>query len=110
MQSNRLRQVDEAVKKAAARLSATSLHSLMHAPARSRFIYQFEDLTVDCTRQLLDDEGMTALLHFAEKCQLQTRIHEMCSGALVNITEHKPVQHMAARTPDHLASIDYQKL
>ena len=66
MQSNRLRQVDEAVKKAAARLSATCLQNLMHEPARSRFIYQFEDLTVDCTRQLLDDEGMMALLHFAE--------------------------------------------
>ena len=65
MQNNRLRQVDEAVKEAAVRLSATSLHSLMHVPARSRFIYQFEDLTVDCTRQLLDDEGMMALLHFA---------------------------------------------
>ena len=110
MQGNRLRQVDEAVKKAAARLSATSLHSLMHEPARSRFIYQFEDLTVDCTRQLLDDEGMMALLHFAEKCQLQNRIKEMFSGAPVNITEHKPVQHMAARTPDHMASVAYQKL
>ena len=56
MQSNRLSQVDEALKKAAARLSSTSLHSLMHEPARSRFIYQFEDLSVDCTRHLLDDD------------------------------------------------------
>ena len=63
MQSNRLRQVDEAVKKAAARLSATSLHSLMREPARSRFIYQFEDLTVDCTRQLLDDEDSVWTAH-----------------------------------------------
>ena len=47
MQSNRLSQLDEALKKAAVRLSATSLHSLMDEPARSRFIYQFEDLTVD---------------------------------------------------------------
>tara|TARA_Y100000022_G_scaffold4353_1_gene3509 strand:+ start:360 stop:1877 length:1518 start_codon:yes stop_codon:yes gene_type:complete len=110
MQSNGLRQVDEALKKMAARLSATSLHSLMHEPERSQFIYQFEDLTVDCTRQLLDEDGMNALLHLAENCQLQTRIDEMFSGALVNITEHKPAQHMAARTPDHLASVTYQKL
>ena len=72
MQSNGLRQVDEALKKMAARLSATSLHSLMHEPERSQFIYQFEDLTVDCTRQLLDEDGMNALLHLAENCQLAT--------------------------------------
>ena len=110
MQNENFSQIDDALNKAASRVLATNLSSLMQMPNRDRFIYQFEDLTVDCTRQLLDDEGMMALLHFAEKCQLQTRINEMFSGAPVNITEHKPVQHMAARTPDHLASIDYQKL
>ena len=36
------------------------------------------------------------------KCQLQNRIDEMFSGTPVNITEHRPVQHMALRTPDYL--------
>ena len=110
MQSNQLCQTDEALKKMATRLCATSLHSLMHEPERSRFVYQFEDLTVDCTRQLLDYNGLVALLRLAENCQLHTRIDEMFSGALVNITENRPVQHLAVRTPDHRASVAYQKL
>ena len=65
MQSNRFSQVDEALKKAAARLFSTSLHSLMHEPVRSRFIYQFEDLSVDCTRHLIDEDVMVALLHLS---------------------------------------------
>ncbi len=110
MQNNRFLKVDEALKKVAARLSARSLHNLMHEPERSQFIFQFEDLTVDCTRQLIDKNGMMTLLRLAENCQLQTRIAEMFSGALVNTTEHRPVKHVVVRTPDHLASAAYQKL
>ena len=110
MQSNQFLVVDEALKKIAARLSATSLHTLMHEPERCQFIYQFEDLTVDCTRQLLDEDGMMTLLHFAEISELKTRIAEMFSGAPVNTTENRPAQHMAMRTPDHLVSDAYQKL
>ena len=101
MQTENFSQVDDALNKAASRVLATSLSSLMQMPNRDRFIYQFEDLTVDCTRQLLDDDGLAALLRLAENCQLQTRIDEMFSGVPVNITEHRPVQHMSARTPDH---------
>ena len=110
MQNENFSQIDDVLNKAASSVLATSLSSLMQMPNRDRFIYQFEDLTVDCTRQLLNDEGLAALLCLAENCQLQTRIDEMFSGAPVNITEHRPVQHMAVRTPDHLASVAYQKL
>ena len=110
MQNENFSQIDDVLNKAASRVLATSLSSLMQMPNRDRFIYQFEDLTVDCTRQLLDDDGLAALLRLAENCQLQTRIDEMFSGATVNITEHRPVRHMSVRTPDHMASVAYQKL
>ena len=110
MQSNRLSQVDEALKKAAARLLSTSLHSLMHEPVRSRFIYQFEDLSVDCTRHLLDEDGMMTLLHLAESCNLQSQINDMFSAVPINTSEDRPVQHMATRTPEYRKSEAYQKL
>jgi glucose-6-phosphate isomerase len=110
MQSNRFSQVDEALKKAAVRLSSTSLHSLMHEPARSRFIYQFEDLSVDCTRHLLDKDSMMALQHLAESCDLQGRINDMFSGVPINTSEDRPVQHMVVRTPEYRKSEAYQTL
>ena len=110
MQSNRFSQVDEALKKAAARLFSKSLHSLMHEPARGRFIYQFEDLTVDCTRHLLDEDGMMGLLHLAESCNLRGRINDMFSGVPINTSEDRPVQHTATRTPEYRKSEAYQTL
>ena len=110
MQDKQFSQIDGALNKAASRVLATSLSSLMQMPNRKRFIYQFEDLTVDCTRQLLDDDGLAVLLRLAENCQIRNRIQEVFSGVPLNITEHRPVQHMSVRTPDHMASVAYQKL
>ena len=110
MQSNRFSEIDEALKKAAARLFSTSLHSLMHEPVRSRFIYQFDDLSVDCTRHLIDEDVMVALVHLAESCDLQSRINDMFSGAPINTSEDRPVQHMAIRTSEYQKSEAYQTL
>ena len=110
MQNKKISQIDDTLNTAASRLLATSLPSLMQLPNRNRFIYQFEDLTVDCTRQLLDDDGLMALLRLAENCHLQTRVNDMFSGASINITENRPVQHMATRTPDYQKSRAYRVL
>ena len=110
MQSNRLRQVDEALKKAATRLSETSLHSLMHGSARSRFIHQFEDLTVDWTRQQIDDESLNELFDLAEESNLRERIDDLFSGVPINTTENQPVQHLRLRRPGYQSTSEYQKL
>ena len=44
MQNENFSQIDDALNKAASRVLATSLSSLMQMPNRDRFIYQFEDL------------------------------------------------------------------
>ncbi len=110
MQQRKFSQIDDRLNKAASRVLANGLSSLIRMPGRDRFIYQLEDLTVDCTRQLLDDDSLEALLDLAENCQLQTQINRMFSGALINITEGRPVQHMAARTPHYQKSTAYTEL
>ena len=84
MQSNRLSQIDKALKEAALRLTRVNLSSLMSERKRDRFIYQFEDLIVDCTRQPLDDEAFRCLVDLADECHIHQRIDEMFSGAKIN--------------------------
>ena len=93
MQNEKISQIDDTLNKAASRLLATSLPSLMQLPNRNRFIYQFEDLTVDCTRQPLDDEALACLFDFADACKLRQRIDQMFCGAPINTSENRPVQH-----------------
>ena len=81
----------------------------MHDAERSRFIYQFDDLTVDCTRQPLDDDALACLFDFADACQLQKRIDQMFRGAPINTTENRPVQHPEFRRPEHQNTADYKK-
>lgn len=110
MRNKQVSDIDDKLKLAASRVSAKSLSSLMQMSNRDRLIYHFEDLTVDCSRQLLDIDGLTALLQLAKACQLQDRIKELFSGAQINVTEDRSVQHMALRGPDHQTSEAYQKV
>ena len=60
MQNKQINHIDDVLKLAASRVLSTSLPNLMQVPNRDRLIYHFEDLTVDCSRQLLDDDGLTS--------------------------------------------------
>ena len=109
MQSEKFNQIDRALNTAACRVLATSLSSLMQKPNRNRFIYQCDDLTVDCTRQPLDDDALACLFDLADACQLRKRIDQMFCGAPINTTENRPVQHLEFRRPDHQNTADYKK-
>ena len=109
MRIKKLSQIDRELNTAACRVVTASLSSLMQMPNRHRFIYQCDDLTVDCTRQPLDDDVLACLFDLAEACQLQKRIDQMFSGAPINTTENRPVQHLEFRRPDHQNTADYKK-
>jgi glucose-6-phosphate isomerase len=109
MQIKKLSQIDRALNTAACRVLTTSLSSLMQMPNRSRFIYQCDDLTVDCTRQPLDDDALACLFDLADACQLQKRIDQMFCGAPINTSENQSVQHPEFRRPDHQNTADYKK-
>ncbi len=93
MQNEKFSQIDHALNNAARRVLATSLSSLMQMPNRNRFIYEFDDLTVDCTRQPLDDDALACLFDLADACKLRQRIDQMFCGAPINTSENRPVQH-----------------
>ena len=65
MRNKQVSDIDDLLKLAASRVWAKSLSSLMQMSNRDRLIYHFEDLTVDCSRQLLDIDSLTALLQLA---------------------------------------------
>ncbi len=103
-------QIHTGLQEAATRLKTTRLADLMQAPARADFIYKFEDLEVDCTRQPLDADSLSLLLELARTRDLQTRLEEMFSGAAVNVTEDRPVVHCDLRAPARLHSAEYTQL
>ena len=101
MQNEKFNLIDHALNNTARRVLATSLSSLMQMPNRNRFIYEFDDLTVDCTRQPLDDDALACLFDLADACKLRQRINQMFCGAPINTSENRPVQHLESRRPDH---------
>ena len=103
-------QIHTALQNAASRLETTCLPDLMQAPARANFIYKFEDLEADCTRQPIDGDSLSLLLELARVRGLQTRLEEMFSGVAVNVTEDRPVVHCDLRAPARLDSAEYKKL
>ena len=102
--------IHTALQEAATRGKNTRLSDLMRAPGRADFIYKFEDLEVDCTRQPVDSDSLSLLLELARTRGLQSRLEEMFTGAPVNVTEGRPVVHCDLRAPARLDSAEYKKL
>ena len=109
MQNKKFSQIDRALNDAAQRVLTTSLTSLMQMPNRDRFIYQCDDLTVDCTRQPLDDDALKCLFDLADACKLRQRLDQMFRGAPINTTENRSVQHLEFRRPAHQNTLHYKK-
>ena len=109
MQNKKFSQIDRALNDAAQRVLTTSLTSLMQMPNRDRFIYQCDDLTVDCTRQPLDDDALACLFDLADACKLRQRLDQMFRGAPINMTENRSVQHLEFRRPAHQNTAHYKK-
>ncbi len=103
-------EIHSALEAAAARFAGASLSKLMRAPNRDNFIFSFEDLQADCTRQPMDSEVMSLLIALAQKRGLKARLEEMFSGAAVNLTEGRPVVHCDLRNPERGQSDEYRRL
>lgn len=64
-----------------------------------RMFKEFNGITMDFTRQLIDKDGLDALLNLAKERQVLDRIKEMYKGDKINKTEDRSVLHVALRTP-----------
>lgn len=60
------------------------------------------EILLDYSKNLLDDQTLRLLLSLAEQSNLRNAIEAMFNGEKINITENRPVLHVALRVPrDH---------
>jgi len=83
----------------AARLRGTTLRALFakEGDRFERFTAQFEDMTVDFSKEKIDDDALTALFDVARTAGVEKARDAMVSGEHWNLTEDRAVLHMALR-------------
>lgn len=80
------------------RLQAVELGELLATPGRSDdWCFEAAGLTLDLSRQRLDQPALQALLALAAERSLGEGIGELLTGAVVNPTEQRPALHTALR-------------
>jgi glucose-6-phosphate isomerase len=91
----------QATQVAAIALQATSLKTLFaEDPERAqRFRLEAANLTLDYSKNLLNDDAKQALIQLAEQVQLPAAIAALFAGELVNNTEARPALHTLLRSP-----------
>jgi glucose-6-phosphate isomerase len=63
----------------------------------SRFHLKFEDILVDYSKNLVEENVMKGLIELAEEIDLKEAIYSMFTGAKINRTENRSVLHTALR-------------
>jgi glucose-6-phosphate isomerase len=83
-------------------------HLFADDPARGEtFAIEAEDLYVDYSKHLVTDETMALLVALAERAGVPGRIRAMFAGERINVTEDRPVLHVALRAPaDAVIEVD----
>ncbi len=109
-QDQKIQTVDRQLQIAAKNISEIHLRELTRLNDRETLCFFFEDMVVDCTRQLVDEKVLKSLLDLADARLLRQSIDAMFSGQKINSTENRPVMHWAQRMPERLRSDEYQKL
>ncbi len=70
-------------------------------PARAaRFSASLDDLTLDFSKNAIDDVALDGLLALAQAADLEGFRQRLFAGDAVNLTEHRAAMHMALRAPD----------
>ena len=70
-------------------------------PARAvRFSASLDDLTLDFSKNAIDDVALDGLLALAQTADLEGFRQRLFAGDAVNLTEHRAAMHMALRAPD----------
>lgn len=78
--------------------AGSSLRELFKDPNRfQKFHIRFDDLLLDYSKNLIDDETMNLLIELAEDCKLNSAIEKMFGGDRINETEDRAVLHTALR-------------
>ena len=62
-----------------------------------KYSLKFEDILVDFSKNLVDDEVREALVEMANECGLKSAIESMFTGQKINVSEDRAVLHVALR-------------
>lgn len=62
-----------------------------------KFSQKFEDILVDYSKNLVDDEIIQSLVDLATECGLKEATESMFTGQKINATEDRAVLHVALR-------------
>jgi glucose-6-phosphate isomerase len=69
------------------------------AERAQRYTLDVADLRVDFSKQPIDDRLLAALIDWAGEAGVPERRDRMLAGAHINVTEDRPVMHVALRAP-----------
>jgi len=76
------------------------LKDLLRDTARSDYLFkEHNQILADFSRQRMTKETVQKLLKLAEKAKLKEKMEAMFTGEHINITEDRPVLHVALRAP-----------
>ncbi|NOT76421.1 MAG: glucose-6-phosphate isomerase [Cyclobacteriaceae bacterium] len=80
-------------------MQATPMRFLFESdPQRfQNYHLQFEDILVDYSKNIINEDTMKLLLELAKECNLTEAIEAMFNGQPINQTERRPVLHVALR-------------
>ena len=88
-----------------------NLHHLIFDEERSsEFQYELLDFKVDITRQSLDKEMKEDLINLAKEINIKVKINELVSGAKVNFSENRSVDHFNLRKEERFKTQEWKKL
>ena len=62
-----------------------------------KYSVRFEDILIDFSKNIIDDEVREALVDLANECGLKNAIKSMFTGQKINVTEDRAVLHIALR-------------
>ena len=62
-----------------------------------KYSLKFEDILVDFSKNIVDDEIREALVEMANECGLKSAVESMFTGQKINVTEDRAVLHVALR-------------
>jgi glucose-6-phosphate isomerase len=80
-------------------ITSKSLKELFETDSQrfEKFSLQFEDILLDYSKNRIDDETLALLQQLARECGVNKAIEAMFTGEKINVTEGRPVLHIALR-------------
>ena len=92
-------------------MASTSLGDMLADRERAHsLVFALDDLRVDLSRQRVTAAVLDALMALADGAQLSEKRAALFAGAPINVSEDRPVVHMAQRSAARIASDEFARL